>query len=771
MNEERKSSIDSALRSWAVAAAVAMVAIVFLILLAPLATRPRHSSLTDCKDAATFVGSQECRECHAPEYEKWTGSDHDQAMAVADSASVRGDFDNVIFDDGIVRVRFFTDAGRYLVNALGPDGKVHDYQVTHTFGWRPLQQYLIPFPGGRYQCLNVAWDTEKKQWFNLYPSQAIPVTDWLYWTRGGQNWNGMCAECHSTNLKKNYDSSQQNFDTTWSEINVGCEACHGPGSDHVKWARVPAMARKQDGVRGLMVQTSSITSQRLVEICAPCHSRRSEIGDYNHANAHLLDVLLPSVLEEGLYYPDGQILGEDYVYGSFTQSKMYHRDVRCSDCHDPHGLQLHFEGNALCEQCHRAEDYDTPSHHFHKDTYEGKPSKAVLCISCHMPKRTYMVVDPRADHSLRIPRPDLTASIGVPNACSQEACHADRPLQWVVDAFTKWYGSANKPHYGVLIAAGQQGVLEAGPQLARLSGNTLYPSIVRATALTLLDAYPGQESTEAFNLALSDENPLVRYTSAAHVSAERPERLVELLVPLLFDPVRGVRAEAASRLAGVSSELLKAYQQEALARGIEEFEESMRLNLDFPHAGFNLGNLYTALGELKKAEKYYRMSLDIDAIFLPAMANLAQLLNREGRNDEANELLARAVTAYPQNGDLLYSQGLLLAEMKRYTEAEQALSTAVPLLPSNPAVHTNRALILEQLNRHEEAEQELKAALKIDPATPKALFALADLYVRTGRLDEARTMADELLRRSPNDPNVHRLVDVLNRMRIHPRKK
>ncbi len=295
-------------------------------------------------------------------------------------------------------------------------GKMGDFEITHTFGWYPLQQYLVPFPGGRLQCLPIAWNVEERKWYHLYPKALMDSNDWLYWTNAGQNWNGMCAECHSTNLKKNYDLKTDTYRTTWSDIDVGCESCHGPGSNHVEWAEMPDMARPRAENFKLTMKTSGISSSKLVELCAPCHSRRAALGDYTHTEPDLLDSLLPSLLTENLYFADGQILEEVYVYGSFTQSKMYHRDVRCNDCHEVHSLKLVKAGNDLCFQCHRAHEYDTKAHHFHKKKGEkGKPIRSsegkVLfhvgtgaeCVQCHMPGRNYMGIDYRPDHSFRIP--------------------------------------------------------------------------------------------------------------------------------------------------------------------------------------------------------------------------------------------------------------------------------------------------------------------------------------------------------------------------------
>jgi predicted CXXCH cytochrome family protein len=646
---------------------------------------------------ATFVGREACRPCHEAAFTSWRGSDHDLAMDVATAETVRGDFDNAVFTSKGMTSRFFMRDGGFFVNTEGPDGESADFEITHTFGHEPLQQYLVPFPGGRLQCLSIAWDADLGEWFDLNPDTVIPPDDWLHWTRAAQTWNGMCAECHSTNLLKNFDAASKTYDTTWSEIDVSCEACHGPGSEHVAWADIQPMARPDRPDYGLVVRTGGITSQQQVELCAPCHSRRSELGDWDHSTTALLDSHLPSVLDEGLYHADGQILDEVYVWGSFTQSKMYANDVRCTDCHDAHSMKLKLEGNDLCLQCHRADAYDTSEHHFHKKIHEGEPSDGALCIKCHMPEQPYMVIDERADHSLRVPRPDLSQSLGTPNACSQGGCHGDRPLSWSVDAFTKWYGQAKKPHYGPTLLAGRDGRPEALDDLVRLAGDQLYPAIVRATALSLLGRYPSEESTRAFAVALADPESLLRHTAVNSFVASSPEELVELVAPLLFDSMKAVRMQAAVQLADVADQLLKPYQREALAETLTEYRQAMDYSLDFAFAGHNLGNLAARLGDAAEAEKYYRTAISIDDLFYPAKANLAVLLNARGQNDEAEALLRSILEAYPEQHEVAYSLGLLLAEMGRYVEAESFLARAAEGMPGHPGAQRNLRAIREYL--------------------------------------------------------------------------
>ncbi len=647
------------------------------------------AGVPEAGETASFVGREACRPCHQQAYDTWKGSDHDLAMDIASDETVLGQFDDAVFTSKGIETRFFRREEKFFVNTQGPDGTAADFEITYVFGHEPLQQYLVPFPGGRLQCLTIAWDSDLGEWFDLYPDREIPPTDWLHWTRAAQNWNGMCAECHSTNLKKNFDPDTRTYDTTWSEIDVSCEACHGPGSRHVAWAGIQPMARPVVDDFGLVVATGGITSVRQVELCAPCHSRRGELGDFDHTGAALLDTFRPSILEEGLYHADGQILDEVYVWGSFTQSKMYANDVRCSDCHDVHSLELRFDGNALCLQCHRADAYDTKEHHFHKMTVDGKASDGALCVKCHMPEQAYMVIDERADHSLRIPRPDLSRVLGSPNACSQGGCHADKPLQWSVDAYTKWYGQAKKPHYGTTLAAGREGRPEARDEVIRLAGDQLYPAIVRATALSLLRNYPGEESTRAIAVALADPEGLVRLTAISNLVARDRAELVRLVAPLLLDPLRAVRMEAAVQLADTPDAQLEPYQREARAKALAEYRQAMAHTLDFAFAGHNLGNLAARLGDAATAEKNYRTAIAIDELFYPAKANLAVILNSQGRNDEAEALLRSILASDPAQFETAYSLGLLLAEMGRYTEAETYLARAATGMPRHEGAQRN----------------------------------------------------------------------------------
>ena len=745
---------------------VGLAALAVIVLAVPLSQFRRGAAPPSGDESApAFVGSTSCRDCHSAAWESWRNSDHDRAMAEATEETVLGDFDDATFTLQGVTSRFYRRDQRFLVWTEGPGGEMAEFEVAYTFGHEPLQQYLVPFPGGRLQALPIAWDSMQDVWFHLSAHEVPPPDDWLHWTRNAQNWNGMCAECHSTNLQKGYDPESETYRTTWSGIDVGCESCHGPGSRHVAWASIPPMARPPSAEAGLAVSTRDINPRRLVELCAPCHARRAELGDYDHTGANLLDHMVPSLLEESLYWADGQIRDEVYVYGSFLQSKMYARDVTCSDCHDSHSLKLHREGNELCLQCHQREVYDTADHHFHKKIHQDKPSDGALCIKCHMVEQPYMVIDWRADHSFRVPRPDLSAEIGTPNACGQGGCHDDKELQWSVDAYRKWYGQARRPHYGTTFAAAWDGETRAEGELIRLAENHLQPAIVRATALALLGRYPGDAAAAALRASLFSEDPLIRHTAVQNLAIPEPGTQTESLAPLLTDPVRAVRLAAASRLAGVPRASLKSYQQAAFDRALVEYREAMAYSLDFASAGMNLANLSVRLGEPRQAEHYFRQALKIDDLFFPAKMNLAVLLSGEGRNREAEGLLREVVRDYPDNRDAAYSLGLLLAEMKAPEEALDWLKQAAAGTPRNTRALYNLGLLAQQLGRLDEAEEALALGVELEPANLAYLYALADHYLKRGRLDEASALVERMVATHPDQRIGHEMRGYLERLR------
>ena len=728
----------------------------------PSATAPAGST-----PPAAYVDNQRCLGCHADQGRQWQSSHHAQAMATATAATVRGNFDNAEFKHQGLTTRFFRRGDKFLVRTDGPDGKPADFEVSHTFGVEPLQQYLIAMPGGRLQPLQVAWDTRAKRWFHLLPNEKAPAGDVLHWTGRYQTANTMCISCHTTGFEKHYDASTDSFASTWKEPNVSCQSCHGPGERHAQWAQAGGKAAPAaSGERlGLVVDFKAAGGRGQVEVCAACHSRRSELTATPVPGQPRLDTHLPSLLQAGLYHADGQQLDEVFVDGSFRQSKMHGKGVGCTDCHNAHTGKLKAEGNAVCLQCHApqakppmpafagaAGNFDSPAHHFHPQGSAG-----AQCAACHMPSKTYMQVQGRPDHSLRVPRPDLSVKLGTPNACTQ--CHADKPAQWAADRVAAWYGPKRRqePHYGEAFAAARAGQPGGQEALARLAADTQRPAIVRATALAELRSDPRTGDNIRLQ-ATRDPDPEVRAAAADSLEGLPAAQRLYGLTPLLTDPLRAVRMAAARSLSSLPPGQLDAAARPAFDAALAEYIAAQNVSLDMPGAQLNLAVVYQNTGRLELAERHYLTALRIDPDFTAARANLSLLYNASARNADAERVLTEGLKRMPDLGELQYSLGLLLAEEKRLPEATQALARAARLLPGRAKVHYNLGLALQQAGQRKPAEAALLQAQRLDPLDTATLYALAVFHAQGGKTAQALAWAEKLQALNPADEQVRQFI-------------
>jgi tetratricopeptide (TPR) repeat protein len=731
---------------------------------------------------ASFIGAAKCATCHVRESNLWRASHHQAAMLVATPASVLGDFNNVNFTNDSVTSTFFRQGPRFMVRTDGPDGRLHDYEIKYTFGIYPLQQYLIAMTGGRLQALGIAWDSRPadhggQRWFFLLAGQRISNRDPLHWTGLDQNWNFMCADCHSTNVRKNYNASAKTFSTSYAELDVSCEACHGPGSLHIAWSKRQRDWASLDASKGLLIalderhgiawsvaQTSGEVqrsvpraSQREIQMCARCHSRRSQIHeDYVHGQP-VGDDYRVALLDDDLYFPDGQIKGEDYEYGSFIQSRMYHAGVTCSDCHEPHSLKLRAEGNGVCLQCHLAQTYASPKHHFHQSDSAG-----AQCVNCHMPSRTYMMIDPRRDHSLRIPRPDLSVRFGIPNACTN--CHTDRSSQWAATAVSKWYQPplVGLQRFADTLHDAVEGAPDARHLLPGLITNREQPAIARATALTLLSAWTPDPGDTSLTAAISDDSPLVRRAAARALANADPRARIVSLAPLLHDPVRDVRLEAAEVLAGKPSESLPPQVVTELNHATDEYIAAQRLNADRPEAHLNLGLLDARQNQFNNAETEFKLALSLDPSFVPATVDLADLYRSLDRDRDGERLLDDAIGRAPNDASLRYALGLLLVRAKRGGQALDSLAAAAHLDPGNARYAYVYAIALHDGDQLHLAISTLEASLRLHPYYRDSLGAVVNFLGESGDAASALPYAQRLLELEPANPQLRQLVEHLS---------
>jgi tetratricopeptide (TPR) repeat protein len=741
-----------------------------LLLGIAVATSPPQESPTAPATApASYVGAAVCTACHPTAAQAWSGSHHQRAMLPATAGTVRADFSGATFADAGMHARFFRDGDRFLIHTVGPDGRPADVPVAYVFGIDPLQQYLLPAAGGRLQTFTVAWDTRPardggQRWLNLYPGEPLPAGDPLHWTGADQTWNYMCASCHSTNLDKRYDAATDTYGTTWTDVDVACEACHGPGSEHVAWAHAATPGSPSTAHDGLPVHFPAAQLTRWVidpttgsaragegpvraeiEICAPCHMRRTTIAAAHHPGEPLLDAYVPALLTEGAYFADGQIDGEVYEYGSFLQSRMYRAGVSCRDCHEPHALTLRAGGNALCTRCHLAAKYDAPSHHFHR---AGSPGAS--CPACHMPARTYMRVDVRHDHSLRVPRPDLSLTLGTPNPCT--GCHTERDPRWARDQVRAWYGHdpAGLQRYAQALHAGRTGQPGAVRPLADLIADRGQPAIARATALTLLTRSGDATPASVLATAIGEEDPIVRWAAAGALETLPLADRLRLGAPLLGDATRAVRIEAARQLAGAAPALAGPEVSARITAGLAEWVAAQRVDADRPEAHVNLCTLYGELGDVPSAERECRAAMRLRPSYTPAYVNLADVFRAADRDNDGERLLRDGLAAAPSDAALHHALGLLLVRAHRPDAALAELQRAAELRPADIRYAYVLGIALHAAGQSERALGVLAAAHDRSPTDRDILIALATINRDLGNAAAVQDYARQLAALSQN---------------------
>ena len=739
---------------------------------------------------AMFVGSEACAQCHRGETALWHYSQHKLAMAHASERSVLADFRDTSFDYFGVHSRFYRRDGKYFVATDGPDGELAEFEIKYTFGIDPLQQYLVEFPGGRIQALSIAWDNRPKDeggqhWFHLYPSENISHDDVLHWTKLNQNWNFMCAECHSTGVQKNYNAFKDQFATTWAEISVGCEACHGQGSNHVAWARRQQswwpFGKTEDRSKGLLVRFDERTNviwrqdrkadtpqrswpppllRKEVETCGLCHARRGQFAEKWVPGQWLSDTHAVTPLTPEFYFADGQMRNDEetYNYGPFKQSKMFAAGVTCGDCHDPHSAKLRTNGENVCMQCHSPEKYAAARHSHHEGT-----KQPVTCSSCHMPSRTYMVIDRRHDHSFRVPRPDLSAKLGTPNACND--CHRDKSADWASAVVTKWFGADRHSFqtYPEAFHAAWAGEPNAGDLLAAAANDANVPGYARGSALTELASYLSATNIDVAKRGLSDADPMVRIGALDMLAGVPPSQLWQLAAPLLSDSIRGVRIKAVDLLAGVPRSDQPGVDREAFERAASEFVAAQRLNADRPEARSALGDFYARRSQSADAEAEYRAALRLSPQYAPAVINLADLYRQLNRDIEGEAVLRAALAISPADAGLHYAMGLTLTRLKRADQALAEFRRAFELRPQDARYGYVFAVALHSAGHVDDAMGVLRENLVRHPNDRDTLIALIGFNRDAGDFADALRYAEQLATITPNDFDLADLIVDLRR--------
>ena len=782
-----------------------IVCLVLVMLVAAYIATDYYSTVPD-DTQRTFVGRATCIECHQEQAEAFKGSHHDLAMDVAEGETVLGNFDDQTLSHHGLTSKMFRDGERYMVRTDGLDGKLRDFEVKYVFGVHPLQQYMVELPQktpakpgavGRVQVLRETWDAERKQWYYLNPpdvDELLQPGDPLHWTGSTQSWNTSCAECHSTNLQKNFDVASNSFHTTFTDIDVSCESCHGPGSLHVELAKSKSLFWDRKQGMGL-VKLKTIDNIPQVETCAPCHSRRMGIQGGHVAGAKFSEHYACNLLSTPTYHAGGQIRDEDYVYGSFIQSKMYHNNIKCTDCHDPHSLKLKHEGNQLCTSCHQhpAAKYDSPSHHFHQEGTAGSQ-----CIDCHMAATTYMGIDSRRDHSFRVPRPDLSVALGTPNACT--GCHIQpeslspknqkkvtQYLNWIEEkesgnkeiadelerinkemaaAVVKWYGetspSRDNTYYERLAEVSAGGDVK---KAVALLNDREVPDIIRATSVFELRGDTSLRSLNAALDALSDRDPMVVSAALMRIENEvlrmeeldqdngKMNRLMNAVAEKLVHDSFRVRMDAARAFVLFPPQFRQRVSRNVnqdFNQAFDDLKKSTLAEADRVESHLLMAGLHQRMNDIQGAKAALERAIRVAPTQAGARASLASLMESEARSMQQNAMssgqpvspgdLQKILQKVRQMGQQI--QQLRLEEHRLLeVDVERAKD-----LKNMHGLHYRFAMSSYMQGELDKTEKHLLIANKEAPENETYLLGLATYYEFVGDFEKAKSYTRELMR-------------------------
>jgi tetratricopeptide (TPR) repeat protein len=713
---------------------------------------------------AAYGGSASCRECHPEAYQLWAESHHGRAERLPTRQLDAAAFVPArTFRHATQQTSVFATNGGYALCSVGLGETNATQVVERVLGHDPLRQWLVPFPGGRWQATEACWDPRSNEWFNVYGGEDRQPGEWGHWTGRGMNWNSMCATCHNTRVRKNYDAAKDEFATALVERGVGCEACHGPMRDHNEWQ----FANRGRGFADPTIRKFS--RDQMFDTCAACHSRRGEItGDPRPGERFLDHHFLAIVDESDRFHADGQVWDEDYEVTAFFGSRMFHRGVRCVDCHDFHSAKVRLPGNFMCLSCHgpgatnapvinpvthsrhKVFGFDTNGVMFNLDLGSYQPGTiretGGECVNCHMPQTVYMQRHSRHDHGFTIPDPLLTKEFGIPNACNR--CHQDKDTDWSLRFVAAWYGDKmNRPYRqrAQTIARARRG--EVGAQaglLTMLAHDEI--GYWRAVAANLLERWSGEpEVTRALLRQLADTNALVRQNSVqalTPVAEARPE-VRAALKARLADASRNVRVAAAQALADrLAADSLAA----------AELRHMLEHNADQPAGQMQLGAFALVRGDATNALKHFQTAARWDPYSPGIRHETAIVLSQMNRPGEALQELQAAVRLSPRDAEFRFKLALAWNELGESARALAELETAVTLDVRHARAGYNLGLARHAAGDSAGALQALRQAEAADPMEAQIPYARATIHAQLGQWSEARQAVRRALELNPDFP-------------------
>ncbi|QHJ11016.1 Lipopolysaccharide assembly protein B [Paraglaciecola mesophila] len=707
---------------------------------------------------ANYVGAQACQSCHQSEYDQWRESDHFKAMQAANKGSVLGDFNDTLVTFHDIQTRFFVENGQYKLTTTNKQNKVQTFDVPYTFGFYPLQQYLIDVGEGKLQAFNIAWDSRSKEeggqrWFHLQPIEKITPEHPFFWQRHFQNWNSRCADCHTTDLKRNFEPKSNTFATQFSEVNVACESCHGPAGQHIKLAKKGELSAQNSGFSQTLPALKNFSfspnnpiahvdgkpNNSEINVCARCHSLRTPLEHPfadSHSQQSFVDDNRLEWIRAPFYHANGSINEEVFVAGSFMQSKMQHAGVTCSNCHNAHTGKVKIQGNGLCLQCHQAETFNSPEHHHHTPQTEG-----AMCVNCHMPEKTYMGVDDRRDHSFLIPDLSFNSASSEPQTCL--ACHDKENDHWRQKSEKVWGSNTNTNVWQTARHQVQDGAPEGLEQAIAFIHNPDNSRLRQASLLADLSLYRSQKGVDIALENLESDSTLLRRAAVESLAILSPQARWQVLSQKLDEPSKSVRFEMA-RLLTDSLGLLSRSDKAKLLPLLNEYREMLEINADSPITQLAIGNLNTQLGDLAGAEQAYLTAYKIEPSYIPVLIQISEFYRQQGQDEKGASYLTKALNVEPNNAQANHAFGLFKIRQKQYGQALNNLKIAAHSDEAMPSFAYIYSVALDQQSHTNVAISELEKAHQRWPRDADVMSALISYLRKTGQNDKAQQYQSKL---------------------------
>ena len=730
---------------WALLCCVILVLAVFLTYKKssnPSFTKSQEQNGAPLPDATVFAmyaGSDSCRACHQSEFDRWSTSHHGLAERPVDLAKDRSAFDPPrTFHHGSRTSQALLSNQTPEVITDDRSGSQSPQKILRVIGVDPLRQFLVAGEGGRLQALELAYDPNRNQWFDVYGNEDRHPGEWGHWTGRGMTWNTMCAACHNTRVRKNYDPATDTYHTAMAQMSVSCESCHGPMASHVQWEK------KYSAKGGKDPNPHPLSSAQMVDTCGSCHARRGDLtGDFKPGDSFFDHYMLDGVNASDTFYPDGQIHDEDYELSAFLGSKMHAAGVRCVDCHDPHSGKTLLIGNALCMRCHvgafpKAPIIDPLKHTFHRPDSAGSQ-----CINCHMPQTTYMQRHGRHDHGFTTPDPLLTLQLGIPNACNR--CHADKSADWANENASKWYGAKlDRParHRAMTVAAARKGEDSACTGLLALLQDATQPPYWKAACVNLLAPWTARDDVRSALISeLKATDPLERTSAVRALGAlvEQPQ-VHSAFQKCVSDSARNVRISAAN--------ILQQSIDPNLPIG-KEFLRFLAFQSDQPTGQLQEANYFASRGQADVAIQHLRTAEQWDSGSASLRREIAMTYSALGKSEDAATELETACRLDPKSAEYPYLLGLAYAELGQTQKAIASLRSAVRIDPHHARAWYNLALALRNNGDTDGALGAFAAAEGADPRDPDIPYARAALLLQLNRPQEARQAAQRALQIQP----------------------